>query len=409
MAHLLQIEEPPLRSQPYRASLHDFLELGFRPFYLGGAAWAVVAVALWVFAPHWIRGQLAGIFWHAHEMLWGFLAAIAVGFLLTATTNWTGHNPLQGKPLGGLALIWSVARIGFLVPGDTAFAVACTADLVFFAWAAYAIARCLWLHGSKHNYALPLLLLGMGMSNAAYLYAIWLHLDYAVLVHRLFTGMLCMLVIALLLARRVIPFFASRAVLGLSLNRHTRSGQWQTGLAVLAVLAWLCALAPLAAWLFIAAGVLTLWHFFAWKPWAILKNPLLWILYLGYLGMALGLFAAASYALGWTVRLSWPVHVIAVAGFGALILGMMTRTELGHTGRNLLADTMMLCSFAFMSIAIILRVLALSANTVSMTWLHASAACWALAFVIYLVKFFPILTQARADKKPGKPVHLQRS
>lgn len=409
MAHLLLIEEPPVNPQTDKASLVDFLELGFRPLYLGGAAWAVVAVALWVFAPQLLQAKLSGVFWHAHEMLWGFLAAVAVGFLLTATTNWTGHNPLQGKALGGLALTWCVARIGFLVPGDIAFGVACAADVVFFVWAAYAIALCLWLHQSKHNYALPLLLLGMGIANAAYLYAIWQHLDYATLMHHLFTGMLCMLVIALLLARRVIPFFASRAVVGLTLNRHTRSGQWQSAFAALAIVAWLYSLQPLAAGLFIAAGVLTLWHLFAWKPWAVLSTPLLWILYLGYLGMGLGLFAAAFYAMGWTLRLSWPVHSIAVVGFGALILGMMTRTALGHTGRNLSADSYMICSFAFITVAIILRVMALSLNTASMIWLHASAACWTLAFVIYLVKFFPILTRARADKKPGKPVRLHSS
>src|SRR5690606_33013470 len=81
MADLLHIEEASAKSSPLKASLQDFLELGFRPLYLCGATWAVVAVALWVFAPQWLQGSLSGVFWHAHEMLWGFVGAVAVGFL----------------------------------------------------------------------------------------------------------------------------------------------------------------------------------------------------------------------------------------------------------------------------------------------------------------------------------------
>ena len=409
MADLLHIEEASAKSSPLKASFQDFLELGFRPLYLCGATWAVVAVALWVFAPQWLQGSLSGVFWHAHEMLWGFVGAVAVGFLLTATTNWTGKNPLQGKALGGLALVWCIARIGFLFPGDIAFAIACAADLAFFAGAAFALARCLWAHQSKYNYAFPALLLGMGLANAAFLYAIWEQRDYATLMQRLFTGLLCMLVIALLLARRVIPFFAGRAVPGLKLDKHTRSGQWQSALTVLAIACIPLQFNNTAAALFITAGLLTLWHWVAWKPWAVRTTPLLWILYLGYLGMGLGLIATAAYTTGWTTRLSWPVHTIAMAGFGALILGMMTRTALGHTGRALSVDGYMLLSFYLLCIAIVLRIAALSASTSNVAWLHASAACWMLAFAVYLVRFIPILTQPRADKRPGKPISLQRT
>lgn len=409
MTHLLNIEEPAAQPKPAKASLQDFLELGFRPLYLCGATWAVVAIGLWVFAPHLLQAKLSGVFWHAHEMLWGFVAAVAVGFLLTATNNWTGTNPLQGKLLGGLTLVWCTARTGFLVPGDTAFGIACVADLAFIAGAAYAMARCLWMHHSKHNYGLPVLLLGMGMANAAYLYAIWQHLDYVDVMQAIFTGMLCMLVIALLLARRVIPFFASRALPGLKLNRQTRSGQCQVAMAVLAIAAWQAQFGPVAALFFSAAGLITMWHLVTWKPWAVLTTPLLWILYLGYLGMGLGLFATAAYVIDWTVQLSWPVHTIAVAGFGALILGMMTRTALGHTGRALSVNSYMKCSFALLTLAIALRLAALSVNTSNIVWLHASAACWMLAFVIYLVQFIPIFTQPRTDKQPSMPIHVQRS
>lgn len=408
MLPLLHIQEPAVQGRSSKASLQDFLSLGFRPLYLGAAVWAVVAVGLWVFAASWLQAPLSGVFWHAHEMLWGVVGAVAVGFLLTAVTNWTGTNPLQGAALGCLTIVWCVARLGFLIPSDTAFALACTADLGFFACAAYAIARCLWAQQSRTHYAFPALLLGMGAANAAFLYGIWQSQDYATLMHHLWTGLLCMLVIALLLARRVIPFFASRALPGLVLHRHTRSGQWQSSLATLALVGWQLQLRTVAAALFAAAGLITLWHLVAWKPGAVRTTPMLWILYVGYAGMGLGLLAAAAYALGWTVRLSWPVHTIAMAGWSTLMLGMMTRTALGHTGRRLSTDGWMVASFYLLLAAVILRAIALATANAHTMWLQASAACWMLAFGVYLLRFVPILTQPRVEPPPSQPLPLQR-
>ena len=123
MAELLQIQEPGGNQSP-GPQWKAFLELGFRPLYLAGCFWAAVSVALWVFAPGLLRGQLAGVIWHAHELLWGFAATIAVGFLLTAGANWTGVNPLKGKALGVLGVLWVTARVAYLMPGTAAFGVA---------------------------------------------------------------------------------------------------------------------------------------------------------------------------------------------------------------------------------------------------------------------------------------------
>ena len=108
MSELLRIDEPaapPVPPPQWRA----FLEMGFRPLYLGGITWALVAIAIWIYAPMTLTGPLQGIAWHAHEMLWGFIATIAVGFLMTAGTSWTGINPLQGRALGAAFVLWLVA------------------------------------------------------------------------------------------------------------------------------------------------------------------------------------------------------------------------------------------------------------------------------------------------------------
>jgi uncharacterized protein involved in response to NO len=393
MIPLMQIEDPA-RASPVRPQWSAFLELGFRPLYLAGCGWAAVSVALWIFAPGWLTGQLGGVVWHAHEMLWGFIATIAVGFLLTAGSNWTGLNPLHGRPLAVLTLLWAVARAGFLVPGPAAFAIAAASELLFFAVAALALGRVIVVKRSQRNYGVPPLVLALGLADALFLWAAWSG-DHLVLMQHFHTGLLCMAVITLLVARRVIPFFASRAVQGLSIPMHTRSGHWQLGASVLAIafglIGWPTAMAVCLA----AAGGIALVQLVAWKPWAVRKVPLLWILYVGYAALGAGLLVAAAHAAGWVLRLAWPAHVVGVAGFSVLIIGMVTRTALGHLGRPLRTDRLMVTCYALVIAAAALRLLALWPTPFVLACLHASATAWVLAFVLYLWRFFPMMIRPR--------------
>jgi uncharacterized protein involved in response to NO len=395
MTELLQIEEPA-RAPAARPQWRAFLELGFRPLYLAGCAWAAISVALWVFAPRLLAGLLTGPAWHAHEMLWGFIVTIAVGFLLTAGTNWTGINPLQGRSLGALVLLWALARIGFLLPGEAAFAAAAVCDALFFGWAALALGRAIYAARSRRNYGVPLLVLALGIVDALYLWAA-ARGDDGLLMRRFHTGLFCMAVIALLVARRVIPFFAMRAVAGLTIPMHTRSGQWQLGAGVLAIA---CALLdwqfPMACFLAVA-GALALAQAAAWKPWAVRRVPLLWILYTGYAGLGLGLLVAALHAAGWVQRAAWPVHVIGAGGFAVLIIGMVTRTALGHLGRPLRADRGMVTAYVLVIAAALLRLAALLPTAFTLGALHASALAWVLAFALYLWRFFPMMIRPRID------------
>lgn len=403
MADLLQIEEPG----PARAAAPQwaaFLELGFRPLYLAGCLWAAVSVALWVFAPSLLTGRLAGVVWHAHEMLWGFIVTIAAGFLLTAGANWTGINPIKGLALGVLSLLWVLARVAYLVPGDAAFLTAAICEFLFFAGAAAALGRAIYGARSRRNYGVPPLLLALGAADGLYLWAAWQG-DYAVLLQRFNAGLLCMALIALLVARRVIPFFAMRAVPGLSIPMHTRSGHWQLGAGALALACGLLGWQTAAAALLAAAGALTLLHVLAWRPWAVRGVPLLWILYVGYAALGAGLLVAAAQALGWVLRVAWPTHVIGVAGFSVLIIGMVTRTALGHLGRPLRADALIVGCYALVIAAAALRLLALFPTSLAPGALHASASAWVLAFALYLWRFAPMLIRPRIDQA-ATPVSL---
>ena len=396
MTALLRIDEPDPAPAP-RPQWRAFLSLGFRPLYIAGTAWAAIAVALWIFAPQALLGPLGGVAWHAHEMLWGFVATIAVGFLMTAGANWTGINPLQGTALAATCVLWLVARAGFLAGGTTGFWIAAGAETTFFLVAAAAMARVVIASRNKRNAAVPLLLVGLGASDLAYLLAAWQGDDYALLMQRLQAGLLCMALVALLVARRVIPFFAMRAVPGLVIPMHERSGQVQLGAGVVAIAALLAGPAWLQAVALAGAGAIALWQVLAWQPLAVRTRPLLWILYLGYSGIGIGLLAAAAQAAGMPLRSAVPVHLVAMAGFSVLIIGMVTRTALGHLGRGLKLDRSMLASYWLVLGAVALRLAALWPSTLTVELLHLSATAWIAAFGLYLWRFVPWLVRPRPD------------
>lgn len=388
------------RSHAARPDLEAFLSLGFRPLYIAGCAWALVSIAIWVFAPQWLTGQLTGVAWHAHEMLWGFVVTIAVGFLLTASATWTGHNPIQGRPLGWLLVLWMVARAGYLASSQWMFYLAIAAETLFFLVAAHSVMKVVLKGPNRRNDGLPYLVAGLGVINLLFLLAAWQG-DYVALMERFNLGLICMAVIALLIGRRVIPFFANRRVDGLNLPMLTRSGQVQIGLGVLAILSGLTGQYVLMGGILGMVGLMGLFQLYRWKPWAVRHNPMLWILYLGYACLSAGLVVAAMHFLGLlAVTLDRPatfVHLIGMGGFGLLIIGMVTRTALGHLGRPLALDTSMLVSYVLVIVSVICRLWALFPSAMSVFALQASAITWILAMGLYLWRFTPMLIRPRAD------------
>ncbi|MEN9436241.1 MAG: hypothetical protein RIR09_896 [Pseudomonadota bacterium] len=388
--------QPPERNLPgpVAPSMKVFLELAFRPLYLAGVGWALVAIVLWIFTPSFLNAPLGGVAWHAHEMLWGFIATIALAFLMTAGANWTGINPMTGKVLALACVLWVVARIGFLLPWDAAFWVAMAAELAFFLLGSGAMLRAVVVSKNSRNYAVPGLLAALGAIDALYLLSARGG-DYLLLMRQFNAGLMAMALIALLIGRRVIPFFAMRAVHDLSLPKQTETGWVQLGACAVGVLGLLFG-QPIPTALGLGlAGVLALVQIISWKPLAVRSNALLWILYVGYTSIGVGLIMAAMAQAGIAMSPVLPVHTIAMAGFSVLIIGMVTRTALGHTGRPLATDRTMRTSYWLMLIAVALRLAAIAHTPATAGLLHLAGAAWIASLGLYLWQFTPILIRPR--------------
>ncbi|MBL8348960.1 MAG: NnrS family protein [Burkholderiaceae bacterium] len=377
------------------------LRLGFRPFYLGAAAYALLAVPLWIAL---LQGRVsltltvAPLLWHAHEMLFGFAVAVIVGFLLTAGKAWTGLATPRGGPLAALALLWLAAR-GAAVFAP--YAVYAALDLLLLPLVAAVFIRLLLRAGNRRNLPIGAILVLLALANAAFHAAVAGFIGIAP-VRALHAGLALVVMIECVIAGRVIPAFTTSALPGAKLQAPRLLEQLTLGGTAAGLALWVLAPAGgfTAAVLGTAAALhaLRLWH---WKPLRTRARPILWVLHAAYAWLPIGLLLLAMSQLG-AVGASAGVHALAVGATGGLVIGMITRTARGHTGRPLQASRLEVAAYLLVAGAAVMRVvLPLLAPRQLNVWLVAAAAAWALAFGLYLFVFAPWLSSTRLDGKDG--------
>jgi uncharacterized protein involved in response to NO len=396
MASLLTIEEPP--RAPGRG--HALFALGFRPFYLLASGFAALSVPLWALQFSGILGHpyLAGPLWHAHEMLFGFTLAVIVGFLFTAGRNWTNLPTPTGWRLAALGGLWVAARILVLTPHALAAALA---NVAFPLAAAAALAIPFFKARNKRNYFF-VGLLALLSALAAFIHANRLGWSHAPAWLGVQLALDVVLFIVAVMGGRVIPMFTNNGVPGTTATRLSGLEKAALG-SVLALLAAdaLGASGTTLAVLAAVACVSHAWRWALWQPWRTLRVPLVWVLHLAYLWIPIHLALRCLGALG-VVAPSIATHALTVGAVGGLVIGMMTRTARGHTGRPLRADRWETTCFVLVLLAAVVRVvlpLAAPASTV-----HAalgSAALWSAAFALYAVRYWPVLSRPRLDGRPG--------
>lgn len=395
---------PPLSSAPAAAAaLKDWpvLRLGFRPFYIGTALVAAISVPLWIASfLGWIALDLplAPLLWHAHEMLFGFAAGVIAGFLLTAVKAWTGLATPRGTALGALFVLWAAARIASLTGPYMVYA---ALDVVLLPAVALILLRVLILAKNRRNLPLIGVLLLLGCANAAFHLSVLGLIELAPL-QPLYAGLAMIVMIECVIAGRVVPVFTMSVTPGLKI----KIPRWSelTTLAVTALALALWVLLPPGPVTLVACALAALLHavrLAQWHPWVTVKRPILWILHLSYAWIVVGFAMLALAQLGW-VAVSPAVHALAVGTTGGLIIGMLTRTARGHTGRPLQVSGIEVLAYGLVMGAALLRVFTPMATPQwYATALVVAALAWALAFAIYLVKYTPWLLQTRADGKDG--------
>ena len=386
-----------------------FLRLGFRPFFLGGAVFSIISLILWLL---FLRGVISlsplggGYWWHIHEMVFGFGCAIIAGFLLTAVQNWTGVRGANGKVLFILFLLWLMGRLVLIFPNVLGNTLSTVIDLSYLPVVAFVLGKpIIAIKQYRNLFFVPLLTL-FTIANLE------MHLsltnpDIFVLTYSGYSGVLLITFLMSVMAGRVVPMFTANG----TQTPKTTAIPWlnnvtnaSLGLAMLTML-----LHPLIsinftifANLLIIAGIFQSIRWLRWRPWITFSVPLLWSLHFALFFIWFGLIVLGLSYFITEIPTNHVWHLLTIGGMGGLILAMIARVSLGHTGRTLTPPKSMSVGFIFISLAAIIRVFGpwfIPQRT--QVFLDISVLAWVIAFGIFALTYGPMLAKGRIDNRPG--------
>lgn len=381
-----------------------FLRGGFRPFFFLGACWAVIALAVWILAYSGnlvLPSALEPLLWHRHEMLFGFVGAVIAGFLLTAIPNWTGRLPIAGWPLAGLVGLWGAARLSVMFSAWTGLAAAAILDVGFYFVLAGLATR--EVRAAKNRNLPPVAMVFlMGVANAA---------DHAGAAQWLAdgdvgirAGIAIVIMLISLIGGRIIPSFTTNWMKkqGMTLRLPTQATRFDLGVLIATgagLLAWIAV--PDAPWvgvLLMVVGGAQLLRLSRWGGLRSARNPLVFILHLGYFWVPTGLLLLGASIVDTSMPRSAAIHALTAGAMPTMILAVMTRAILGHSGRQLAATPTTVLIYALITLGALIRVASPFGFLDYSTGMELAALLWAGAFVLFLATYGPMLFRPSLGK-----------
>lgn len=379
-------------------------QLAFRAGFLAAAAFAVIAMLRWLHWTLWPTSWGATIspnWWHAHEMIFGFALPVVAGFLLTAVATWTQLPGTRGWRLQLLFGLWLSARLLLWLTPQWHL-LAWIAEMLFILLFSFELGTRVWARRQWRNMLfLPVLLLLMAIDTASYI-----SLEVPVVSSRLHYGAVWMITtFIVIVGGRVTPMFTANR-LGLKIAPLPA---WFENIAIGSVIVIGLATAFIPqqysqAWLpafSLFAAALHLYRLGRWQGWKSRSVPLLWSMHLSYLCLPLALLGLAIAGTD-PVAVKNVIHLLAIGTIGGMVLAMMSRVSLGHTGRPLEVPYYLALAFAFIMLAAVIRAALplIDSSFTHLSW-QISALLWILVFTAFLIRYLPILTRPRVDGKPG--------
>lgn len=367
------------------------LRQGFRIFFLAAAAWAALAMAIFVAMLSGfdvISSSFGPVDWHVHEFLFGYTGAVLAGFLLTAVPNWTKRLPVSGSRLLILFLLWGAGRIAVAFSAGVNPVLVAAVDLAFPAYLVFVIAREVVAGRNYRNLRVLALVTLFAIANIAFHYeaAVTGTTDYS---RR--GGIAVIVVLIMLIGGRIIPSFTrnwlvQRGAHALPVPFGRYDGA-TIAVSAVALLIWTASPWSVAAASALAlAGALNVVRLARWKGWQAYSEGLLIILHIAYAFIPAGMIAVAiSVVAPNVVPAAGALHLLTAGAIGMMTVAVMTRASLGHTGQTLRADAPILTIYAALALGVALR-FAYAVEPVS-GFLVASASLWILAFTLFGIRF----------------------
>jgi len=379
-----------------------FFSYGFRPFFLGAALFASVAVPLWILLLAEV-GHSNFLYpardWHVHEMVFGFLPAVITGFMLTAIPNWTDRPPIRGYELMLLFALWLAGRVLIAIPWFTPL-VSAIVDGGFLV----AVAGLVWreIIASKSWDRAPMGVLVSLLAGANILFHV-LSLSGAETDRPERMALAMVMMLLALIGGRLIPNFTSELLANSGKVERPASFSRYDGLSIalvgFAVLSWIVQpFSMVTGWLFALAGLANLGRLVRWYGWAIWREPLVLILHFGYGWFALSLLILGGSILGIGLPKEDAVHAFTSGAVGAMTLAVMTRASLGHTGRPRHAGPLTVLIYMLVNLGAVLRVFGPMTDLPAIVVLAVAAGSWSGAYLLFALVYGPFILRPSLDE-----------
>jgi uncharacterized protein involved in response to NO len=394
--------------------MKTLFSMGFRPFFIAASLYAVFALVEWVlmYAGHRLpRAWDDGMAWHAHEMIFGFVAAVIGGFLLTAVPNWTKSQPVHGRPLAALLCVWLAGRVVMHLGATMSWPLLAAVDMLFLPALALSLLPSVVQGRSVRNYVffgiLGVLTLLNGVIHAGVHGAVlWLDPGAA-----LQAAVFLVVLMIVILGGRVIPLFTRNALKlsGADVEMKVLPSLERASTASVAFLAALSLGGfgenSLTGWVSILAGILLSVRMAGWYGQRTFAMPIVWILHVAYGWIVLGLLEYGSAVLFRPSLALVALHVLTIGGIGTMTIGMMSRVSLGHTGRPLRAPDTVVAAYVILQLAVLARVAGGLDLADYATAVAASGVLWSVAFGLFALAYLPMLLRPRIDERVTMRAH----
>lgn len=381
---------------------------GFRPFFWVAGAFAMLGLIAWlrVYATGALPlGDQPPQLWHGHEMLYGFVTAAIAGFLLTAVPSWTGARGFAGAPLVVLTTVWFAGRLAFACASALPFPVVAVCELAFLPALAVLIAPPL-LRARNRNTRLLFVLGGMWVTDVVFVIAVGRG-DVLLTRGALLVAIDIVLLLITIIGGRIVPTFTATALRARGVSANMRSSPWVDAIVIGAMIGvaladafapWGTVAGSLAALAAVAQG----WRFTGWRSLRTAGEPLVWSLHLAYAWLPVGLAMKAIYLLTGAAWSAHWLHALTIGAAASMILAVMSRAALGHTGRALVASRPITIAYVLLCLASLVRVFLPSLAAVEYRWtVMLAGALWFAGFGLFMVVYTPILMRPRVDARPG--------
>ncbi len=370
-----------------------FFSYGFRPFFLAAGIAGSVLIPFWLltfFGAIDPLSPLAHLEWHVHEMLFGFVGAALAGFLLTAIPSWTGRKPVQGRTLAWLAASWVAGRLAMSLGAGLPPWVPAIVDMSF-PIALFGLVV-LEIRGgaNRRNYPVAAIVGAFALCNVAFhLGAGRIALDVALHI---------MLLLVVVIGGRVIPAFTGNwmRARGLAAQPKARSALEAMLFPASSAVGLADAFAPghwLSGSLALAFAAVNGFRMAGWKGLCTWRDPLLFVLHVAYAWLVLGYGILGLAAVFDQVPRSAGLHALAAGAIGTMVLAIMSRAALGHTGRALRASAPTVMAYVLVTIGAMARVMAGIFPGAYPALALAGGMIWAAGLLLFALVYFPILTR----------------